>query len=79
MMVGTLASNEEVVRCWRVAAVICDGGRGCHIAAKDTRDDTVHRAYGHRFPAGWRSGDIDRLTVPKYVRASMKRMMNSLA
>lgn len=77
-MVGKMTVSQETVRCWTVTAYITHGGDRANISAMDNRIGKQYKAEGFRFPIGWRSGDIDRLPVPKYVQAAPRRVMNNL-
>ncbi len=72
----SIASEE--VRCWLVTAWITHGGERASISVIDSRIGKQYEAVGFMFPKGWRSGDIDRLPVPKYVQAAARRVMNQL-
>lgn len=77
-MVGTLGCSQETVRCWDVDARIIEGGGRALLSMRDNRTGKVYRAYGTRFPAGWREGQLGTLPVPEYVRAAARRNMNKL-
>lgn len=68
---------EETVRCWTVRASFA-GSHGS-LQIRDNRTGAVRGICRlMRFPEGWRSQDIDRLTVPIYVKVAARRVMNRL-
>lgn len=68
---------EETVRCWTIRASFA-GSHGS-LQIRDNRTGAMtHVCRLLRFPAGWRSQDIDQLTVPYYVKVAARRVMNRL-
>lgn len=68
---------EETVRCWTVRAT-CMGDQGTLQIRDNRTGKTTPVCRLIHFPAGWRSGDIERLNVPEYVKAAARRVMNRL-
>lgn len=73
-----LGCSSERVRCWDVDARVIDCGGMALLSMRDSRTGKAHLATGFRFPAGWRSTELDKLNVPHYVKAAARRNMNKL-